>query len=122
MKRKHWLQGGLLGFIGFMLSPLSWWNDAFINIPLAAGFGWIVGAVYKPAFQPAVVFAYWLTNLAGLVLMHKGAEKIVRGEQSRRYTRRDLLRDVSISLAYTVVIVLLLKSKVLQPVQDYLNR
>jgi len=27
--------------IGFMLSPLSWWNDAFVNIPLAIGFGWL---------------------------------------------------------------------------------
>ena len=32
-KRKAY--GGLLGFIGFLLSPLSWWNDLFVNVPLA---------------------------------------------------------------------------------------
>src|SRR5689334_9125094 len=119
MKPKHMVQGGVLGFIGFMLSPLSWWNDAFVNIPLAIGFGWIVGSFYKPLFQPAVVLGYWLTNVLGLVLMHKGAEKIVRGEAASRYSRKDLFRDVIISIVYTAVIVVLLKAGVLKPLQNY---
>jgi len=121
MKHKHWLQGGLIAFIGFMLSPLSWWNDAFVNFPLAIGFGWLVALAYKPAFEPAVVFGYWLTNVLGLVLMHKGAQRALRPEQRQSYTRKSLLRDVAISLAYTLVIVLLIKLNVLQPVQDYLK-
>ena len=32
-KRK--ITGGILGVVGFMLSPLSWWNDAVVNLPLA---------------------------------------------------------------------------------------
>ena len=108
--------------IGFILSPLSWWNDAFVNIPLAIGFGWLVATMYKPLFQPAVVVGYWLTNVLGFVLMHKGAEKMVRGDASRAYSRKDLLRDLIISLIYTGVIVALLKAKVLQPFQDYLYK
>jgi hypothetical protein len=78
MKHKHWWQGGLMTFIGFMLSPLSWWNDAFVNFPLAIGFGWLVALAFEPAFEPAVVFGYWLTNVLGLVLMHKGAQRALR--------------------------------------------
>jgi len=73
-KRK--LQGSVLGFIGFMLSPLSWWNDAFVNLPLAVGFGWLVALIYRPAFEGAVIAGYWLTNVLGLVLMHKGYKQV----------------------------------------------
>src|SRR5262249_26236206 len=62
-KRKA--QGGVLAFIGFMLSPLSWWNDLFVNVPLAVGFAWLVAFFYRPAFESAVIIGYWLTNLIG---------------------------------------------------------
>lgn len=115
-KRKG--QGGLLAFFGFMLSPLSWWNDAFVNFPLAIGFGWLVGRFHKAAFEPAVIVGYWLTNVLGFVLMHKGAQQILsKGEL--RYTRRDFVRDIAVSLAYTLLIVLLLRLKVLQPLANY---
>jgi hypothetical protein len=117
-KRRVW--GSFLGFIGFLLSPLSWWNDAFINLPLAIAFGWLISLAYKPAFEAAVVVGYWLTNVAGFVLMHKGGEKIVRKED-RKYSKMDFLRDVGISLAYTLLIVVLIKLKVLQPFTDYFH-
>jgi uncharacterized membrane protein len=112
------MQGGLLGFIGFMLSPLSWWNDAFVNLPLALGFAWIVARFHKDAFAPALVVGYWLTNVIGLVLLHKGAQKLVTSAE-RRYTRRDFARDVAVSLLYTLVIILLLKLKILRPLENY---
>ena len=115
-KRKG--QGGLLAFVGFLLSPLSWWNDAFINLPLAFGFGWLVARLHKPAFEPAVIVGYWLTNVIGFVLMHKGAQRIMN-EGNRRYTRRDLARDIGVSLAYTLLIVVLLRLGVLQPLENY---
>jgi len=118
MAWKRKAQGGLLGFIGFMLSPLSWWNDAFVNLPLAIGFGWIVARFYKPAFEPGVVVGYWLTNVLGFVLMHKGAQRIL-SEEERRYTRRDFARDIAVSLAYTLLIVLLLRLRILQPLENY---
>jgi hypothetical protein len=40
-----------------MLSPLSWWNDLFVNLPLALVFAWLVGLFYKPAFEIAWVAA-----------------------------------------------------------------
>lgn len=115
-KRRVW--GSFLGFVGFLLSPLSWWNDAFINLPLAIAFGWLISLAYKPAFEPSVVVGYWLTNIAGFVLMQKGGEKIV-SKEDKKYSKKDFLRDVGISLAYTLLIVVLIKLKVLQPISDY---
>ena len=101
-----------------MLSPLSWWNDAFVNLPLALGFGWIVARFHKPAFEPAVVIGYWLTNVLGLVLLHKGVQKAA-GTADTPYTRRHLAKDIGVSVAYTVLIVMLLRLKILQPLENY---
>jgi hypothetical protein len=115
-KRK--IAGGILAFVGFMLSPLSWWNDLFVNVPLALVFAWVVSAFDKRAFGVAVVVGYWLTNVLGFVLMHKGAQKLLT-EQDKRYSRRELLKDVGISLLYTGVIIALIKFGVLKPLGTY---
>jgi hypothetical protein len=91
-----------------MLSPLSWWNDMFVNVPLALVFAWLISAFYKPAFGPSLVIGYWLTNVLGFVLMHKGAQTML-SEKEQKYSRRDLLKDVAISLLYTALIVALVK-------------
>jgi hypothetical protein len=115
----------MVGLIGFILSPLSWWNDAFVNLPLAIGFGWTVALFYPPAFEPAVIIGYWLTNVLGFVLMHKGAAKMASFEEKQgRYTARDWFRDLAVSLLYTLLIVVLVKLQILKPLEDYskLNR
>jgi hypothetical protein len=118
MAWKRKATGGVLAFVGYMLSPLSWWNDLFVNVPVAIAFAWIVSLFYKQAFAPSVVIGYWLSNVLGFVLMHKGAQKML-SDKDTRYSRTDLLRDVGISLAYTAVILALLKFGVLKPMQDY---
>jgi len=117
-KRK--VSGSVLAVVGYMLSPLSWWNDMFVNVPLALVFAWIVSAFYKPAFTPALVLGYWLTNVLGFVLMHKGAQQLL-SEQDKKYSRRELLKDVAISLLYTLVIIALIKFGVLKPFQNYFH-
>jgi hypothetical protein len=120
-KAKRKATGGVLVFIGFMLSPLSWWNDAFVNLPLAAAFAWVIALFDKRAFAPSVVIGYWLSNVLGFVLMHKGGAKIV-SETDAPYSRRHLARDLIVSLLYTLLIVALIKLKVLQPVTDYFQK
>src|SRR5215469_12049077 len=96
MSWKRKTTGGVLAFVGYMLSPLSWWNDAFVNVPLALAFAWIVVLFYKlsiPAsqnhdrvrtvFEASWIIGYWLTNVLGFVLMHKGAEKMLRKEDKK---------------------------------------
>jgi hypothetical protein len=119
MSWKRKTTGGVLGVIGFMLSPLSWWNDLFVNVPLAVGFGWLVSLMYRPAFEAAVVVGYWLTNVLGFVLMQKGAQRMFTDQPSKPYSRRALLKDVLISLLYTALILALVKLKLVQPIGDY---
>jgi len=121
MAWKRKLTGGILAGIGFMLSPLSWWNDLFVNLPLALAFAWVISWFYKPAFEVCVIVGYWLTNVLGFILMHKGAEKMIADRQ-KPYSRGALAKDVGVSLLYTGLIVILLKLKVLAPLADYLHR
>ena len=118
MAWKRKVTGSFLAVAGFMLSPLSWWNDLFVNVPLALAFAWVISLVYKPAFDVSLVIGYWLTNVLGFVLMHKGAQQVLT-DQAKKYSRRDLLRDVGISLAYTLLIVLLIKLGLFKPITSY---
>ncbi len=118
MAWKRKITGGFLAFIGFMLSPLSWWNDLFVNVPLALVFAWTVSFFYKPAFEPSLIVGYWLTNVLGFVLMQKGGEKML-SKEDKPYSRRALLRDVGISLLYTALIVVLVETGVLKPITNY---
>ena len=121
MAWKRKVTGGILAFVGYMLSPLSWWNDLFVNVPLALVFAWIVSFFYKPVFEASLIVGYWLTNVLGFVLLQKGGEKMFSKEE-RPYSRRALLRDVGISLAYSGLIVLLLRLKVLKPFENYFEK
>jgi hypothetical protein len=112
------ITGSFLAVVGFMLSPLSWWNDLFVNVPLAVAFAWAISLFYKAAFEWSLIIGYWLTNIAGLILMHKGAQKLLT-DKDKPYSRRDLFRDLGISLLYTALIVALVKFGVLKPIKSY---
>ena len=118
MNWRQKINGSILATIGFILSPLSWWNDLVVNIPLALVFAWTVSAFYKPAFETSLIVGYWLTNVLGFVLMHKGAEKLIT-KKSRPYKRRRLLIDALVSVLYTALLVLLLKLKIIAPLAEY---
>lgn len=61
MKRK--VKGGILVTIGFILSPLSWWNDLLVNIPLAYVFAFPFGFISKDFFFLMIILGYWITNI-----------------------------------------------------------
>lgn len=103
-KRK--IKGGILATIGYILSPLSWWNDLFINLPLAYVFASLFGFFSKDLFLPAMIVGYCITNVAGFILMHHGVQDIVTKE-TKKYTRKELVKDIIISLIYTAIIVIL---------------
>ncbi|CQR53733.1 MULTISPECIES: hypothetical protein [Haloferax] len=105
MERRR-VKGGILAAIGFVLSPLSWWNDLVVNLPLAYAFGVAVSLISRSWFLPGVVAGYWLTNVAGFVLLHKGAVDAVSAEP-RPYTARRFAKDFAISVGYTALVVLL---------------
>jgi hypothetical protein len=120
MAWKRKISGGVLVTIGYVLSPLSWWNDAFVNIPLALLFAWLMSLFYKPAFTASLIIGYWLTNVLGLVLLHRGARKMLSKKPPVDW-RRELLTDVIVSLIYTGVIVVLVRQEILKPLSGYFN-
>jgi hypothetical protein len=58
----------LVAIIGFILSPLSWWNDLFVNIPLAYLFAIPFGWISKQYFLPSLIVGFGL--LLSLVLFY----------------------------------------------------
>jgi hypothetical protein len=114
---KHKTAGGVLGLIGFLLSPLSWWNDLVVNVPLALAFAWGVSWFWPAAFGASLVVGYWGTNVLGLILLHQGARRMAEAPQP--YSRKDLLRDTAVSIAYTLLIVMLAQFKLLEPLPNY---
>ncbi len=115
----HETVGGVHAAVGYLQSPGSWWNDLFVNIPIAYAFGALFGLVSEELFLPAMVAGYWITNILGLVLMHRGAKTILSKKSRTRYSRRDLLADMAVSVVYTIIVVVLAAVGVLRLPAEY---
>ncbi|MBU4212588.1 MAG: hypothetical protein L6437_04270 [Kiritimatiellae bacterium] len=107
LRRLAW---GSLFAISFTLSPISWWNDAVVNLPIAYLAAQLVAVLDQRLFLFAFVGTYWATNLIGLLGMHISARKLLRQTVQRISLRRFFL----ISLFYTLVIVALAQFKWIQ--------
>ena len=98
---------GIVFTIGFALSPVSWWNDAVVNIPTAYLTAHLLALIDQRIFSIAFVGMYWITNLIGMALMHIGAKKLLVRAKPKFISRRSLL----ISIFYTLLIVVLAQFK-----------
>lgn len=105
---KHKIKGGILVTIGYILSPLSWWNDIVINIPLAYIFALPFGFISRSLFLPMMILGYWITNIVGFMLIHYGVVGFVSKEKGA-YSKKELVKDIIISLVYTCAVALLLQ-------------
>ena len=100
---KHTLFNTILLATGFILSPLSWWNDLLVNVPLSYLLSWPFSIIDQRLFLPAFVVAYWLTNLLGFLMMHWGGHGLLVNRTVALSVRKSLL----VSLIYTLIIVLM---------------
>lgn len=92
----------LAALVGYLLSPLSWWNDAVVNIPLSLAVGYALHVAAGVSIDLAVAGAYTASNILGVALLAWGAGGVV-GLRGRR-----LLVAVAASIAYSAVILLIL--------------
>lgn len=99
--------------LGWMLSPLCWWNDLIFNLPVAYGFGYLVRFCVPEWFLPATVVGYWLSNVIGILMMQFGATDVLF-ENRERNLKKDLLMGVGTSTLYTLAVVALLYFHVLE--------
>ncbi len=103
------LRDSILAFVGYLLSPLSWWNDAILNIPLALFLAKITSFFIHTNFSLLFTTFYWITNVIGFILMYIGGEDIVAGKKNVRKNKRALLISILISTIYTLVVVEVLR-------------
>lgn len=97
------LRGGALMGIGYLLSPLSWWNDLFFNLPIALVFGYGITWINPDWFLPGTVVGYWLSNVLGIVMMQFGAMDIFLPE-NKQNVQRDLLIGLGSTTLYTLIV------------------
>ncbi len=105
LSRKKQIKAGFYVVIGFMLSPLSWWNDLFVNIPLAYLFAYLLSKINPVLFFPTLITTYWLTNLAGLLLMHVGIKNFINKE-AEQLNRKTVLKHLAFTVIYTLIMIL----------------
>ena len=75
-KRPAHLIRALIAFIGYLLSPLSPWNDAFVNVPLSILIAWLLSGAL--GFYKAYWIGYLLTNIAGLLMLYIAARDYLK--------------------------------------------
>jgi hypothetical protein len=114
--RRLW--GATLVFVGYLLSPLCWWNDLVINLPLALGFGYLLSRPYPDALVPLTGLGYWLSNVIGFVMMQQGAVTALQKKQDQ--DRNALRNGLIASTGYTLAVVALLQWHLIEP-PDFLQ-
>jgi hypothetical protein len=118
--RWYRLKWSLIAVFGYVLSPLSWWNDVYVNLPIAYATANVAYCLNPRLFLPTLLIAYWLTNVAGLLLLHVGAHGALRGKLPP-LNKASLVKWAVIALGYALVVVALYRFGVLRPLTTYLK-
>jgi uncharacterized PurR-regulated membrane protein YhhQ (DUF165 family) len=100
-------------FIGWLLSPLTFWNDAFINIPLSYLLANIFVRFFPKNFVHTVVIFYWLTNVIGLFMMYVSGKYMIK---SGKGIKKELISLILTTIVYSVILILLGRTGILKPV------
>jgi len=95
-KRIGW---GVMAVVGYILSPLSWWNDAIVNIPIAFAAAKLLERV-GVSFVAGFYIAYTLTNIAGMVMLIVGGKGALGGYTSLK----DVVKAIMVAVAYSIAV------------------
>jgi hypothetical protein len=108
----------LLVGVGFILSPLSWWNDLVVNVPLAYAFSIPFSFISEQLFLPSFILGYWLTNLLGFLMLHWGGEGLAYSKRPTISVKHSLI----VSAVYSIIVILLVMLGWLEPPTHYLSQ
>lgn len=100
-------------FLGWLLSPLTTWNDAFINIPLAYLCASLVFRLAHFNFLFMVLAFYWISNILGIAMMYFSGRAIAKGTTN---WKAETLKTVLTVLIYSIILVLLGNFGILKPI------
>lgn len=116
------LRGSLLLIIGYLLSPLCWWNDLFFNLPVAYFFGFICSLLSPNLLVPCSIVGYWLSNVAGILLMQVGTVDVFQKQTKERSFKKDLFTGLASSTVYTFIIMALMQFDIIHsPISAEIN-
>lgn len=107
------IKSSFVFLLGFLLSPLCWWNDLFFNLPISYGFGKIISYFGVDLLIPGTIFAYWFSNVLGIILMQIGALTFFNQPSEDQNLSKNTFWGVVSSTAFTVIILLLWKANLL---------
>lgn len=103
-----YIKNNLMAMVGFLLSPLSWWNDLFVNVPLAYAFAYALGNVLRLfseisrlSFIVLFVGGYWISNLLGMIMLKAGLFNLAGYEKKSGFS---LKWDLIIVFLYSIFI------------------
>lgn len=116
--KKHKLFNLSLITIGFVLSPLSWWNDLIVNVPLAYLFSAPFSMLNQNLFIPSFILGYYITNLAGFMMLHWGG----KGLMGKNIDSSNIKQSLAVSLVYTAVITVIVLIGWLEAPSVYLSQ
>ncbi|MBD2516466.1 hypothetical protein H6G93_15875 [Nostoc sp. FACHB-973] len=107
------LRGGFFLVLGYLLSPLCWWNDLLFNLPIAYGFGYGCSLFFPKLLLPCSIIGYWLSNIVGILLMQFGSQEIFQKEPKEHNLKKELFTGLITSTVYTLLILVLIQLKIL---------
>ncbi|MEH2002646.1 MAG: hypothetical protein V7L00_28585 [Nostoc sp.] len=107
------LRGGFFVVLGYLLSPLCWWNDLLFNLPIAYGFGYACSLLSPKLLLPCSMIGYWLSNIVGILLMQFGSKDIFKKEPQEHNLKKELVTGLISSTVYTLLIMLLIQLRIL---------
>lgn len=94
-----------------MLSPFTWWNDTFVNLPLAYAGAGFFNRFFPGAFLGAFLVFYWLTNFLGIFLMYAGAS----GLYPKRLLKDKIWIVTGTVIVYSIAASFLIWLKIINP-------
>lgn len=90
------ISNGIIFYIGWVLSPLTWWNDQFVNIPLSYLLANLLLSIFPLQFKWLVIISYYFTNLLGILFMYLGGRNLI-------ISFRDKVKALLIMLFFLVI-------------------
>jgi len=101
-----------LAIIGWLLSPVTWWNDAFVNIPIAYALASVMAWFWAKSFLAAFVIFYWATNVLGSWLLLISGRELIK---SRITPKRERLFNI-LTVVYCIVMSILILKDIVKPI------
>lgn len=115
------IRGGFFLVVGYLLSPLSFWNDLFFNLPVAYGFGYLCSLGSQDLLLPCTIAGYWLSNIAGILMMQLGAIDVLQNQSKEQNLKKQLFMGIASSSVCTVMILALAHFKILDTSELFAN-